>query len=248
MQENPTKFDFRVPIIAILCLATGIIIGYRLFSRPGVPLFSGEKKSFDKVNEVLNLIRNEYVDSVENRKLEESAIEGILGKLDPHSVYIPPEEVLAAHEPLEGNFEGIGIEFNIFKDTIQVVAPVNGGPSESVGIKAGDKIITVNEETVAGTGISNRGVMQRLRGPKGTQVKVGILRKGKSKKISFTIRRDKIPTYSVDVSYMINETIGYIKISRFASTTYSEFLEGLTKLKDSGMERLIIDLRNNYGG
>jgi carboxyl-terminal processing protease len=153
-----------------------------------------------------------------------------------------------ARSYLEGDFEGIGVEFNIFKDTISVITPLSGGPSETAGIQSGDKIIRVNGETVAGKGITNEGVFKRLRGPKGTTVKLDILRRGNSKPLEFNITRNKIPTVSVDVSYMVNSNTGYIKVSRFASNTFDEFKVALAALKKKGMQQLVLDLRGNPGG
>jgi carboxyl-terminal processing protease len=172
----------------------------------------------------------------------------MLSELDPHSSYLSAKDQVAANEDLRGNFEGIGIEFNIFHDTLTVVAALSGGPSESVGIRAGDKIVKVNETNIAGIGLSNRDVQKHLKGPKGTEVKIEIVRKNVKEPINFTIIRDKIPQFSVDASYMINSDIGYIKVNRFSQTTFSEVKEALSKLKKSGMTKLILDLQGNPGG
>jgi carboxyl-terminal processing protease len=202
----------------------------------------------EKFNTLLYYIEQMYVDSVNAEELVETAIVKMLESLDPHSVYISSDELAAANEPLNGNFEGVGIQFNILKDTIFVVNPIPGGPSERLGIQAGDKIITVDGENVAGVGINNNDVMKLLKGPKGTLVKVGIKRAGTRKLIEFEIRRDKIPIYSVDASYMIDKTTGYIKVNRFAKTTMQELREALTKLKSQGMNTLVLDLQGNGGG
>jgi carboxyl-terminal processing protease len=188
------------------------------------------------------------VDTVDTEDLVDYSITRMLEKLDPHSVYIPVKEVDAVNAEIKGNFEGIGVEFSIVKDTIYVVSPLSGGPSETVGIKAGDKIIKVNDENVAGVNISNKGVFDRLRGAKGTKVRVMIMRKDVKELLSFEITRDKIPQFSVEVSYMVDNKTGYIKITRFASTTYDEFRKALTDLSKEGMSQLILDLRDNPGG
>jgi carboxyl-terminal processing protease len=181
-------------------------------------------------------------------KMVEDAIVEVLNKLDPHSVYISKEDVRAMNEPLEGNFEGIGVEFNIMNDTLMVVNPVPGGPSERVGIVAGDRIIVVDGKPIAGIGIKNSDVFKLLRGPKGTNVMVSVLRKGSAKPLEFKITRDRIPIYSVDASYMVTPKIGYIKLNRFSLTTEKEFLDALETLRKSKMEDLVLDLRGNGGG
>jgi carboxyl-terminal processing protease len=201
-----------------------------------------------KFENLLYYISNLYVEEVDEKELVEHAIISMLEKLDPHSTYISKEELKKMNEPLQGNFEGIGIRFNILKDTIFVVSPIPGGPSERLGIMAGDKIVEIEGEVVAGVGIKNSDVSDKLRGDKGTRVKVGIQRKGSKDLLNFTITRDKIPIYSVDASYMIEPGIGYIKVNRFAATTMKEFKEAMKKLKDEGMESLILDLQGNGGG
>ncbi|MBN2487313.1 MAG: S41 family peptidase [Bacteroidales bacterium] len=189
-----------------------------------------------------------YVDSINAEAIVDGAIVNILGELDPHSTYIPADELKKMREPLEGNFEGIGIQFNILKDTIYVVDPIQGGPSQSVGIMAGDKIIMVDDVPVAGIGITNDGVFKLLRGKKGTKVKVSVLRKGNKKLLDFTITRDKIPIFSIDAAYMIDKNTGYIKILRFSATTTEEFKVAAAKLRGQGAENLVLDLTNNGGG
>lgn len=193
-------------------------------------------------------ITNLYVDQVDDNKLVESAIKGMLEELDPHSTYSTPEEVKRMNEPLQGNFDGIGIQFNMAEDTLFVIQPVSGGPSEKVGILAGDRIVMVNDTVIAGVKMSTEDVMRRLKGPKGTLVDVKVLRRSVPELLSFTIRRDKIPVYSLDASYMIAPKIGYIKINRFAATTHEEFMDALATLKGQGMQDLILDLQGNGGG
>lgn len=193
-------------------------------------------------------VANLYVDKVDEDKLVEDAIKGMLEKLDPHSAYSTAEEVKRMNEPLQGNFEGVGIQFNMVEDTLFIIQPVSGGPSEKVGILAGDRIVTVNDTTIAGVKISREEIMKRLRGPKGTHVKLGISRNGISELIYFDVVRDKIPLYTLDASYMIRKGVGYIRISSFGATTGEEFAEAVTKLKKQGMKDLILDLQGNGGG
>ena len=206
------------------------------------------KATVEKFNTLLYYIERMYVDSVNSEELVEHAIVHMLEELDPHSVYISKQELAAANEPLQGNFEGIGVQFNILKDTIFVVATIAGGPSEKLGIMAGDKIINVDGKPVAGIGINNQDVMGLLKGPKGTTVKVEIKRGGVKRLLDFDIIRDKIPIYSVDASYMIDDQIGYVKVNRFAKTTMVELREALVKLKSQGMNSLVLDLQGNGGG
>ena len=189
-----------------------------------------------------------YVDSTDEGKLVESAIIGMLEELDPHSTYSNAEEVKKMNEPLQGNFDGIGIQFNMAEDTLFVIQPVSGGPSEKVGIRAGDRITHVNDTLIAGVKMSTDDITRRLKGPKGTKVNVKVVRKGVDELLSFTIERDKIPVYSLDASYMITPKIGYIKINRFAATTHEEFMDALASLKGQGMQDLILDLQGNGGG
>ena len=193
-------------------------------------------------------INNLYVDSVDEKKLVEDAIRGMLEKLDPHSSYSDPEEVKALTEPLQGNFEGIGVQFNMVDDTLLVIQPVSKGPSEKVGIMAGDRIVSVNDTAIAGVKMSREEIMRRLRGPKGTKVNLGIVRRGVAETLKFTIKRDKIPVKSVDAVYMIRPGIGYIRIGNFGATTYDEFMQGLQQLKSQGMTDLVLDLQDNGGG
>lgn len=239
-----------MPLAFALVLAFGIFLGTRLntpFTRER-SIFSIGTTRFDKLTEVLNYIQQEYVDTVDREALVNTTIEKMLQSLDPHSAYIPVEDFQSANEPLEGNFEGIGIEFHIQSDTIMVVSPISGGPSESVGIRAGDRIVMVDDTLVAGVGISNNEVMQKLRGQGGTKVRVKIARRGVPKLLTFTITRGKIPIYSVDVAYPINDSTSYIRISRFAATTYEEFMQAALPLKKKGMKQLVLDLRGNPGG
>ena len=193
-------------------------------------------------------ISNMYVDSVDEKKLVEDGIRGMLEKLDPHSAYLTAKEVKAADEPLSGGFEGIGVQFNMIDDTLMVIQPVVNGPSEKAGIIAGDRIVTVNDTAIAGVKMSREDIMRRLRGPKGTRVRLGVVRNGISDTLQFTVTRDKIPVKTVDAVYMIRPEVGYIRIGSFGSTTHTEFMEGMRLLRKKGMKSLIIDLQENGGG
>jgi carboxyl-terminal processing protease len=196
----------------------------------------------------IQYLSSSYVDTINVTRLVDDAIVDILGQLDPHSVYISKEDVQAMNEPLEGKFEGIGIEFNILNDTLMVVNPISGGPSERVGIMAGDRIIEVDGKPIASIGLKIPDVHKLLRGPKGTRVDLKIVRKGVKEPLDFTIIRDKIPIYSVDTYYMPEPGVGYVKINRFSATTEDEFVQALDELEKKRMKDLIIDLRNNGGG
>ncbi len=237
--------NLKVLIIVTGFLVLGFAIGAYI---PNTESAQGLNTSYSKFREVLTYIEKDYVDSVDLDELSDFAIEKMLEKLDPHSVYIPPKEVEMAQSQLRGNFEGIGVEFNILRDTLYVVTPLSGGPSEKVGIRAGDKIIKVDGENFAGIDLKNSDVYEALRGDKGTKVQLSILRARKKDLLEFTVVRDKIPTFSVDVAYMLDDENGYIKLNRFSATSYDEFNEGLEKLKKEGMKHLILDLRDNPGG
>ena len=201
-----------------------------------------------KLDRTIRLINDLYVDDVNTEEITESAIRNMLKELDPHSSYLNKEEVKEMNEPLQGNFDGIGISFNMLTDTVYVMEVISGGPSQKVGIMPGDKIIYVNDTLIAGQKMTNRDIISRLRGKKGTTAKVKILRKGIEGLTEFRIIRDKIPIYSIDASYMVNNNTGYIRLSRFGITSYKEFHQALIKLKSSGMNNLIVDLTGNGGG
>ena len=201
-----------------------------------------------KLQLALYAISNLYVDSTSETKLVEDAIVGMLEKLDPHSTYTDPEETKEMTEPLQGNFDGIGIQFNMLTDTLYVIQVIPGGPSEKVGLMAGDRIIMVDDTLIAGVKMKNTDVMKRLRGPKNTEVRVKVLRGGVPDLIEFKITRGKIPVYSLDAAYMADKTTGYIKLNRFAASSADEFREALEKLKKQGMKNLILDLQGNGGG
>lgn len=253
--ENNNKHFYQtvlMPILLAFVIAISLFIGTRLAKPQSESIFfpTNEQKNLgiSKLNELLNFVEEAYVDTVNKNQLLEKSFNDILQSLDPHSYYIPPADFNEANEPLEGNFEGIGIEFRINNDTIIVISTIGGGPSEKAGLLSGDKIISANDSIIAGKNITNERVMKLLKGPRGTSVKIGVLRKFKNEKIYFTIKRDKIPIYSVDAAYMLTPQIGYIKINKFAKNTYFEFLDAAEKLKNKGMKKMIIDLRNNGGG
>lgn len=227
-------------IIAALCTPVRDIFGQTQKIDPN----AGMKK----YNMALQVIRYAYVDTVNEAQLVETAIVETLKELDPHSVYIPKKDLQRANEPLEGNFDGVGIQFEILKDTITVVHPTPGGPSEKLGIMSGDKIIRIDGELVVGKHVTNQFVLDHLRGKRGTKVTVAIYRRGKKDLIDYTITRDKIPINSIDAAYIIEPGIGYINLNRFSQTTAQEFDESVTKLKGQGMQSLILDIRNNAGG
>ena len=239
-----------LPLIISLAVIIGILLGFLIY--PGKhqtkTLFPVSIQHNSKITDVLNYITQDYVDSVENEKLEETAIISMLETLDPHSVYIPAKEFDEVNESLQGNFEGIGIQFRIENDTITVVNTIPKGPSEKVGLKAGDRIVKVNDSLVAGVGIVNNGAVKLLKGPKGSKVNVSIYRRNFEELIPFSIIRDVIPTWSVDIAYMVNDTTGYIKVSTFAVNTGREFSQALQKLNKTNIKGLILDLRGNTGG
>ena len=248
MKYNNSKISIFLPIIISVAVVAGIMIGRMLPPTPNTAQHINIRSRADKINSVLNIIEANYVDTVNRSQLVETAIPAILRKLDPHSVYIPAKDLARANEPLQGSFEGIGISFNMLTDTILVISALPGGPSEKLGMLPGDKIIYVDDSLVAGKKISDERIMGMLKGPKGTIVRVKVLRSGHKEFIPFEITRDKIPIYSVDVDYLVNKNTGYIKINSFAVTTYDEFMQGLGRLLSQGMNKLILDLRGNSGG
>ena len=236
------KKQFSLSSVSIAILAA-LLLGAFLQS-----VISGDNiyQQVNKFAEILNNAEKNYVDEVDTEKLVESAINGMLEGLDPHSTYIPAKQMQKVNEDFQGSFEGIGVEYDIINDTLLVVSPIPGGPSEALGIQAGDKIVQI--DTFNAVGIKRDDVPKRLRGKKGTHVKVEIVRSGEEKHLEFDIVRDKIPLYTVDVSFMVNSEVGYISVNRFAATTYQEFSDGMLKLKSQGMKKLVLDLRNNPGG
>jgi carboxyl-terminal processing protease len=244
---NAMKLFSNIFILRLLKAFTPIFIVVFTISISNAQLFD-TRSTTQKFNAAFQLISMAYVDSVDHQYLTETAIRGMLKELDPHSVYMTREEIQRANEPLMGNFEGIGVQFQIFKDTIVIISPIPGGPSDKLGIMAGDKIVKIDGEESTGSKINNTFVMERLRGKKGSEVRVGIYRQGRKDLLDFTIIRDKIPLNSIDATYMVNSETGYIRLNRFARTTMSEFRDAITQLRSEGMQNLILDLRNNSGG
>jgi carboxyl-terminal processing protease len=249
------KLNIWLPFLFAVVLAGGIYVGSQLNPAPqliiqtdGIDPAEFSKIGNGRIEDLLRFIEARYVDEVNSDELIEKAIGEIISELDPHSSYIPVSQVERINDELEGNFDGVGIEFIILDDTIVVVAPIAGGPSEDAGILAGDKIVEINDSTAVGGETDVRELVNKLRGQAGSEVKVGVKR-GKGKLVkSFKIKREPIPIFSVDVGYMINESTGFIKVNRFSATTYREFMEEVEELKEEGMEDLIVDLRQNPGG
>ncbi|MCF8240269.1 MAG: PDZ domain-containing protein [Melioribacteraceae bacterium] len=232
----------KIPLIA-LGLIIGIYLGIQYNN-----IFPSDnlRESIKKFNDVLTFTQKYYIEDVDSQKLVDDAIEGMLSNLDPHTVYIPPRQQEIAEEEFRGNFEGIGVEFQVVKDTITVVSPITGGPSEAVGIQSGDRIIEINDESCIG--FTNDEVIENLRGEKGSEVKLKVFRPTNNKQYDFVIIRDEIPLYSVESSIMVDDKIGYVSLSKFAETTTTELKQALTKLQNRGMKKLVLDLRNNPGG
>lgn len=245
-EKKNTTSQIRLPIILALAISAGIWIGATFAEPKGNQ--NDLRAAMYKLQEIMTYINRDYVDSVDTNELVEYGITKMLENLDPHSSYIPARDATLAQSQLDGEFDGIGVEFGIIRDTIYVVAPLTGGPSEALGIQSGDQIIAVDDKTVAGIGITNRDVFEYLRGPKGSKVNVDIKRKNQKELIRYEITRDKIPQYSINATYMVNDEIGYIKVTRFAATTFEEFQQSISQLKAQGMKKLIIDLQSNPGG
>ncbi len=236
------KRKYLIPIFLML-VSIGVLVGMKVnTAASGDDVYDNVKK----FNEALTLVQKNYVDDVSADKLTEAAIKGMLLQLDPHSTYITQEQLKRINEDFSGSFEGIGVEFDIVNDTITIVTPISGGPSEALGILAGDKIVKI--DGISSIGMTREDVPKKLRGPKGTKVTVSISRGGGRDLIDFEITRDKIPLYSVDASFMINSEVGYARVTRFSATTYDEFAKALGDMKKQGMRKLVLDLRNNPGG
>ena len=245
MKNNNTRF---IPFLLAICLIAGIAIGTFYANH-----FSGNKlgiinTSSNKLNALLRIIDDQYVDTVNMGELVEEAMPQILSELDPHSSYIPAKDLEAVNADLKGSFSGIGIQFTIQNDTIHVNSVIQGGPSEKVGLMAGDRIVEVDDSAFVGKIVTNSEAMKRLKGEKGSKVKLGVYRPGEKDLLHFTVIRGNIPVKSIDASYMINEKVGYIKVNKFGETTYPELLIALAKLNQKNCEGLIVDLRGNTGG
>ena len=253
IDQTPPKSRVQLPLILAAVLAGGMFIGQQLPRyEQNVHFLPNSYKTGQAagaLDEILRYIDAKYVDTVDLDEIKEGAITHLLEQLDPHSVYISPDELQHVEEDMSGNFEGIGIEFLVVDDTIQVVTPLAGGPSETAGIQAGDKIVTIADSVVAGVKVNNASIYKRLRGAKGTTVKIGILRGVEKNLREFNVVRDVIPVHSVDVAYMLDDKTGYLKINRFSAPTYQEFMESLRPLvEEKGMRNLVLDLRGNPGG
>jgi carboxyl-terminal processing protease len=238
----------KIIVKQIRYIITGIAVILLLFNPAFTHAQEDVQKNQLKFGRLLRLIDGYYVDSANVDDLTEKAIVHLLSELDPHSVYVSKEEVDKMNEPLKGNFEGIGISFNIFKDTLLVNTTIPGGPSEKVGLRAGDRIIDVDGKKITGIGLKNSDVFDLLKGNKGTTVEIKVLRKQINEILDFTIVRDKIPIYSLDASYMLDESTGYIKLNNFSATTTEEFVEAMKRLKIQKVKNLVLDLRGNGGG
>lgn len=243
-KTNNSTLAIRLPLIIAVAVIIGIFIGARMLE----PSAKNEKlsKSLTKFREVLTSIDRNYVDKVESGTLVDNAIKEMLTNLDPHSAYIPKEEVERLNAQLKGSYDGIGVQFEIFRDTVYIIKSIDGGPSAKLGLKTGDKIISVEDENIAGIGINSKGVTDRLLGAAGSEVNVTILRNGSL--MDYTIKRGRIPQKSVVAAYMVDNKTGYIKIARFGSKTYDEFQDALKKLMGEGMVQLVMDLQGNGGG
>ena len=230
------------PLVISIAIVLGIVIGNYISTKK----FTLDKDR--KINAVLNLIQSEYVDSIDVKDLVEQAIPAIIGNLDPHSYYIPASDIRAENEKLDGSMSGIGVSFFMMNDTANVDQVIPNGPAEKVGMLAGDRIISVNGESIVGGTLTAEGIRSKIRGEKGTKVKIGVKRNSSKKTLTFTITRDDIPMNTIDVSYMLDDKTGYIKIAQFGKNTYDEFFAALSKLKKDGASRYIVDLRGNPGG
>ncbi len=253
-KETKKSLPLRVylPLVLALVLVVGFVTGLYLRApqngQSDGRFFSIGFDRYNKVNDVINLIYDSYVDDVSKEELTDEGIRSMLKNLDPHSSYIPARDFNRINDPLMGSFEGIGIEFNMVKDTVVVINPIAGGPSEKAGIMPGDRIIMVKDTIIAGVNLQTDRVINMLMGPKGTQVDIAVYRPGVPEIIPFSLKRDQIPSYSLDIAYMLNHEVGYMKFNKFSATTYQEFLSGLETLQQEGMEKMILDLRGNGGG
>lgn len=239
-----------LPVLLSFVLLIGIFLGNHMTITPGSgwSMFKTEDRAYGHLIDVINLIQQDYVDELSAEEIGVAAVKSLLETLDPHSDYIPPGRFDELNDPLEGNFDGIGVQFRMVKDTIIVIQAIPQGPSEKVGIMAGDRIVKVNGKSVAGENIPTDSIVRMLKGPKGTKVEVDIFRSGSKEIMNFDIKRGKIPTYSLDIAYMVNQTTAYVKLNKFSATTDEELHEALKELKAEGMQELILDLRGNGGG
>ncbi len=248
------KKNLTLVLLVLASVLAGLFLGNSIAQRAQIRdnnsvlknIFSVKPKN--KIGEVLNLIDKQYVDTVNSDSITEELMIDLIAKLDPHSVYIPAKELETVNSELEGSFSGIGVQFNIQNDTVMIISVISGGPSEKVGLMAGDRIVSVNDTAFTGKSVTNERVMKKLRGPAKTKVTLGVKRNGTSEILKFTITRGEIPVNSIDIAYMIEKETGFIKVNKFAATTYSEFLNAIAKLRAEGAQKYIIDLRENSGG
>ena len=241
MNENKKLIIF-LPLIISISIVLGITVGTQFSNRKYI------SNNDRKLNTILNMVSDGYVDTIDVNKIIEQTIPHMLNNLDPHTVYIPAKDLTEVNNELDGSFSGIGISFFIMNDTVRIVEVLSGGPSEKAGLIAGDKIVSVNDTSFTGSKITNQEVFKKLRGIKGSSIKLGIKRSSSDKVLSYDLIRGDIPVNSIDAAYMVEKEIGYVKINKFARTTYDEFLQALVKLKNEGAERYILDLRGNGGG
>lgn len=242
------KINLYIPLLIAVSIAAGIIIGNLLKKNSQTYMPGFQVTNANKISTVIDLIQHDYVDKVNTANIIEKTIPEILENLDPHTTYIPASNMQEVEEEMTGKFSGIGVQFSIMEDTVRVIEVIPGGPSSKVGILSGDRIVRVNDSIIAGVNVQDSTVLNLLRGEKDTKVAVGILRNGNDEELEFEITRGDIPLYSVDVSYMIDDETGFIKISRFSNTTYTDFMTGMEKLNSEGAQKVIIDLRQNPGG
>lgn len=245
------KKSLYLVLIVLVSVLSGLFLGNLLAGRAnssGLSRVFSPRGLNSKVDNLLSIIYSQYVDSINADEMNEKLMADIVSKLDPHSVYIPAADLKNVNSELEGSFSGIGVQFNIQNDTVMIVAVLSGGPSEKVGLLAGDRIVQVDDSAFVGKLVSNEKVLKKLRGAEGTKVKLGIHRRGTKEILRYTITRGEIPINSVDIAYMIEPGIGFIRVSKFAETTYSEFLDAIAKLRNKGAKKYIIDLRENSGG
>ena len=234
-------------IIALLGLVLGVLFTLTALKVLGLnKKFDGDYNRWRKLNLILHEVQKNYVDTIDMAVMTDAAVTAALAKLDPHSVYLPPVELEESDSELAGNFEGIGITFNVPNDTAIVLSVIPGGPSEKAGLMAGDRILKVDERVIAGVKTPQDSMVRMMKGPAGTKVKISVSRE--KQMIPFEITRGKIPVHSVDAAFMVSDTVGYIKLTKFSRTTYKEFVEASSKLMDQGMTSLVFDLRDNTGG
>jgi len=241
------KKNLLLVLIIFISIFGGVLLG-NLISRRAIGSGFSRMMSHNKVDELMSIINSQYVDTVNMKEMSEELMTDIASKLDPHTVYIPASDLANVNSELEGSFSGIGVQFNIQNDTVMIVAVVSGGPSEKVGLLAGDRIVQVDDSVFVGKKITNEKVMKKLKGKAGTKVKIGVRRHGTREILQYSITRGEIPVNSVDIAYMIEPHVGYIKVNKFAATTYSEFLDAIASLRSQGAKKYIIDLRENSGG